>query len=116
MHDDDTCWVNNHVNAWLCTNVNHVCFSMCLLSLLLLKESQDGKTLDSDHSELEDDEYLVIVHVYTAKPSLSHGDLVFDPWSDLSQGGGEMMRSILRTSPCQESIWQVTRATSTPHT
>jgi hypothetical protein len=54
-----------------------------------LKESQDGKTLDSDHSELEDDEYMVIVHVYTAKPSLSHGDLVFDPWSDLSQGGGD---------------------------
>ena len=27
-----------------------------------------------------------------------------------------VMRSILRTSPCQESIWQVTRATSTSHT
>ena len=32
--------------------------------------------------------------------------------------GGEMMRSILWTSPCQESVWQVTRAseTSTSHT
>ena len=30
--------------------------------------------------------------------------------------GGEMMRNILRTSPCQESVWQVTRAASTSHT
>ena len=29
------------------------------------------------------------VHFYTAKPSLSHGDLVFDPRSDLSQGRGD---------------------------
>ena len=71
--------------------------------------------MESARFKLEDDDYLVNVHFYTAKPSLSHGDLVFDLRSDLSQGGG-MMRSILRTSPCQESIWQVTRATSTSHT
>ena len=28
-----------------------------------------------------------------------HGDEAFDPWSDLSHGGGEMMRSITRSSP-----------------
>jgi hypothetical protein len=88
MHDDDTCSVNHHLNAWFCTNANHICFSKCLLSLLLLKESHDGATLESAHFELRDDECLVIVHFYTAKPSLSHGDLVFDPRSDLSQGGG----------------------------
>ena len=56
---------------------------------LLLKESLDGATLEHALSELEDDEYWVIVHSYTAKPFLSHGDLVFDPKSDLSQGGGD---------------------------
>jgi hypothetical protein len=87
MLDDDTCSVHHHLNAWFCTNANHICFSKCLLSLLLLKESQDGATLESAHFELQDDKCLVIVHSYTAKPSLSHGDLVFDPRSDLSQGG-----------------------------
>ena len=77
------------MNAWFCTNANHICFSKCLLSLLLLKESQDGATLESAHFELQDDKYLVNVHFYTAKPSLSHGDLVFDPRSDLSQGRGD---------------------------
>ena len=89
MLDDDTCLVNHLLNAWFCTNANHICFSKCLLSLLLLKESQDGATLESAHSGCQDDEYLVNVHVYTAKPSLSHGDLVFDPRSDLSQGRGD---------------------------
>ena len=42
MLDDDTCWVNHHLNAWFCTDANHICFSKCLLSLLLLKESRDG--------------------------------------------------------------------------
>ena len=28
-----------------------------------------------------------------------HGDEDHDPWTDLSQGGGEMMRSILPSSP-----------------
>ena len=89
LHDDDTCLVNHLLNAWFCTNANHICFSKCLLSLLLLKESQDGATLESAHFELQDDKYLVNVHFYTAKPSLSHGDLVFDPRSDLSQGRGD---------------------------
>ena len=31
----------------------------------------------------------MIVHFYTAMPSLSHGDLDFDPRTDLSQGGGD---------------------------
>ena len=39
--------------------------------------------------ELQDDENLVIDHYYTVTPSLSHGDLDFDPRSDLSQGGGD---------------------------
>ena len=64
-------------------------FSKCLLSLLLLKELQDGTTSESAHLELQDDECLVIVHYYTATSSLSHGDLDFDPRSDLSQGGGD---------------------------
>ena len=89
MLDDDTCWVNHLLNAWFCTNANHICFSKCLLFLLLVKESLDGATLESAHFELQDDEYLVNVHFYTAKPSLSHGDLVFDPRSDLSQGRGD---------------------------
>ena len=97
MLDDNTCLVNHLLNAWFCTNANHICFSKCLLYLLILKESQDGGTLESAHCELEGDEYLVNVHFYTAKPSLSHGDLVFDPRSDLSRG--EMMRSIPRPSP-----------------
>ena len=59
-------------------------FYNCLLSLLLLKESQDGATLESAHFKLQDDNYLVNVNFYTAKPSVSHGDLVFDPRSDLS--------------------------------
>ena len=45
--------------------------------------------MESAHFKLEDDDYLVNVHSYTAKPSLSHGDLVFDPRSDLSQGRGD---------------------------
>ena len=83
--------------------------------LLVLKELKDDATLESAHLELQDDECLVIIHFYTTPSSLSHGDLDFDPRSDLSQGG-EMMRSILWTSPCQEPIWQVTRATSISHT
>ena len=89
MHDDDTCLVTHLLNVWFCINANHICFFKCLLSLLLLKESQDGATLESAHCELEDDEYLVNVHFFTTKPSLSHGDLVFDPRSDLFQGGGD---------------------------
>src|SRR6187401_2452405 len=60
MLDDNTCWVNPLLNDGFCTNANHICFSKCLLSLLLLKESQDGATLDSAHFELQDDECLVI--------------------------------------------------------
>ena len=89
LHDDDTCLVNHLLNAWFCTNANHICFSKCLFYLLLLKESQDGATLESAHFELLDDECLVIDHYYTAMPSLSHGDLGFDPRSDLFQGGGD---------------------------
>ena len=95
LHDDDTCLVTHLSNAWFCTTSNHICFSKCLLSLLLLKESQDGATLESAHFELLDDECLVIDHFF-------------------SKGEG-MMRSILWTSPCQESIWQVTCATSTSY-
>jgi hypothetical protein len=57
--------------------------------LILLKEPHDGATLESAHFKLQDDEYLVNVLSNTATPSLSHGDLVFDPRSDLSQGGGD---------------------------
>ena len=81
--------MNHLLNASFCTNANHICFSKCLLSLLLLKESQDGATLESAHFELQDDENLVIDHFYMATPSLSHGDLDFDPRLDLSQGGGD---------------------------
>ena len=89
MLDDNTCWVNPLLNAWFCTNANHICFSKCLLSLLLLKESLDGATLESAHFELQDDECLVIDRFDMATPSLSHGDLAFDPRSDLFQGGGD---------------------------
>ena len=89
MLDDNTCWVNHLLNAWLCSNANHICFSKCLLSLLCLKESQDGATLESAHFELQHDEYLVVVNFYTATPSLFHGDEDHDPWTDLSQGGDD---------------------------
>ena len=89
MHDDDTCSVNHHLNACFFTNANHICFSKCLLFLFLWKEAQDGATLESAHFELEDDDYLVKVPFYTVKPSLSHGDLDFDPRSDLPQGRGD---------------------------
>ena len=75
--DDDTCWVNQLLNAWFSTNANHICFSKCFLFLLLFKESQDGATLESAHLKLEDDEYLVNVHFYTATSSLSHGEFGF---------------------------------------
>ena len=61
-HDAYTCLVNPLLNAWFCTNANHICVSKCLLSLLLLKELQDGATLESAHLEHQDDEYLVIVY------------------------------------------------------
>ena len=89
LHDDDTCLVNHLLNAWFCSNANHIYFSKCLLSLFILKESLDGATLESAHFKLEDDNYVVNIRFYTAKPSLSHGDLVFDPRSDLSQGRGD---------------------------
>ena len=89
MLDDNTCWVNHLSNAWFCSNANHICFSMCLLSLLLLKEFQEGATLESAHFKLQEDECLVIVNLYTATSSLSHGDMVYDPRSDLSQRGGD---------------------------
>ena len=76
------------MNAWFFTNANHICFYKCLLFLIPLKESRAGATLESAHFELQDDKYLVNVHFYMAKPSLFHGDLVFNPRSDLSQGGG----------------------------
>ena len=89
--------------------LTHIYFSKCLLSLLILKESLDSAALESAHFKLEDDDYLVNVHFYTAKPSLSHGDLVFDPRSDLSQGRGDdaehpmditMSRVRLASDPC----------------
>ena len=89
MLDDKTCWLNHLLNAWFCLNANHICFSKCLLSLLLLKELQDGATSASDHFEVDDDECLVVVHSYTVTPSLSHDDEDRDPWTDLSQGGGD---------------------------
>ena len=89
MLDDNTCLVSHLLNAWFCTNANHICFSKCLFYLLLLKESQNGVTLASAHFELLDDECLVIDHFDTAQPSISPGDLVFDPRSDLFQGGGD---------------------------
>ena len=46
-------------------------------------------TLESAHFELQDDENLVIGHSYAATPSLYHGDLDFDPKSDLSHGRGD---------------------------
>ena len=115
MLDDDTCWVDHHFNACFCTNANHICFSKCLLYLLLWKESQDGATLESAHFEQQHDKCLVVVHFYTMKPSLSHGDLVFEPKFDPSRGG-EVMRIVLQTSPCQEPVRQVTRVTPTSHT
>ncbi|KAM3408078.1 hypothetical protein ACQJBY_001377 [Aegilops geniculata] len=71
MLDDDTCWMNHLLNAWFCTNANHICFSKCLLSLPLLKELQDDVTLESAHFKLQDDECLVIINFYTATSSLS---------------------------------------------
>ena len=115
MLDDNTCWVNHLLNHWFCTNANHICFSKCLLSLILLKEPHDGATLESAYFELQDYEYLVTVYFYTATPSLSHGDW-FSIRGRIFPKGEGMMRSILRTSPCQESIWQVTHVTSTSHT
>ncbi|KAI4962844.1 hypothetical protein ZWY2020_011044 [Hordeum vulgare] len=35
MHVDNTCSVIQHLNAWFCSNANHICFSKCLLYLLL---------------------------------------------------------------------------------
>ena len=115
MHDDNTCSVNHHLNAWFCTNANHSCFSKCLLFLLLLKESRAGATLESANFEFQDNEYLVNVHSYKATPSLSHGDLVFDPRSDLTQGGGDDAEHPTDIT-MSRSIRQVTRATSTSHT
>src|SRR3954468_10996870 len=57
MLDDDTCLVHHLLNAWFCTNANHIYFSKCLLSLLSLKESLDGATLESARFKLEDDDY-----------------------------------------------------------
>ena len=115
MHDDNTCAVIHHLNAWFCTNANHICFSKCLSYLLLLKELLDGETLESAPFEFDDDEGLVIVHSYTATPSPSHGDLDLDPRTDLSQGGGDDAEHPT-DSPWQESLWKLTRATSTSHT
>ena len=42
--------------------------------------------------------------------------VISDEIIDMFDVGKQLMRSILRASPCQESIWQVTRATSTSHT
>ena len=61
----------------------------CLFHLLLLKESQDGATLESAHFELPRDKCLVVVHSYTAMPSRYHGDENHDPLTDLSEGGGD---------------------------
>ena len=44
---DNTSLVNYLLNAWFCTNANHICFSKCLLSLPLLQELHDGATLES---------------------------------------------------------------------
>jgi len=41
-----------------------------------------------------------------------HGDVVLDPWKDLPQGGGEMMRGIQRTSPWTWTSRQRTHASS----
>ena len=98
MLDDNTFWVNHLLNAWFCTNANHICFSKCFLYMLLVKESLDGATSESAHFELHHDKCLVVVHFYMVTPSLSHGDEDHDPWTDISQGG-EMMRSIPRPSP-----------------
>ena len=45
--------------------------------------------MESAHFELQDDKFLVIIHFDTATPSLSHGDLDFDPRTGLFKGGGD---------------------------
>jgi hypothetical protein len=106
FHRTTSCFIDGHL---VCAN--H-CISKCRLCLLFLHVYHSGDTLEyldcamsstpSNYKSVHDNRF--------------HGDEVYDPRSDLSQGGGEMMRSILWTSPCQEPIWQVTRATSTSHT
>ena len=49
--------------------------------------------------DLPRDKYNVRAIFNVSDLSSYHGDEDFDPRSDLSQGGGEMMRSILRSSP-----------------
>ena len=74
---------------------NH-CISECRLCLLFLHVYHSGDTLD----------YLDCAMSSTSSNYKSvydnrfHGDEDHDPRSDLSQGGGEMMRSIPRSSPC----------------
>ena len=89
-NNDDIWWTDCDEQSWyeLDQSCLHI-FSKCLLSLLLFKESLDGATLESAHFNLDDDEYLAVVHFYTMTPSLSHGDLVFDSRSDLSQERGD---------------------------
>ncbi|KAI5013815.1 hypothetical protein ZWY2020_047307 [Hordeum vulgare] len=41
MHDDNTCSMIHHLNAWFCSNANHVCFSKCLSYLLLSQKLLD---------------------------------------------------------------------------
>ncbi|KAI5000157.1 hypothetical protein ZWY2020_004746 [Hordeum vulgare] len=36
MHDDNTCLVIHQLNAWFCSNTNHICFSKCLSYFLVL--------------------------------------------------------------------------------
>jgi hypothetical protein len=73
---------------------NH-CISECRLCLLFLHVYHSGDTLEYlDCAMSSTSSNYTFVH-----DNRFHGDEDHDPRSDLSQGG-EMMRSILRSSPC----------------
>lgn len=47
MHDDNTSSAIHHMNAWFCSNANHICFFKCLSYFLLPHEFVDGD--DTEH-------------------------------------------------------------------
>ena len=90
----DLCLFDGHL---VCAN--H-CISECRLCLLFLHVYHYGDTLEYlDCAMSSTPSSFKYVH-----ENCFHGDEDHDSRSDLSQvGGGEMMRSILRSSPCTPS-------------
>ena len=115
MLDDDTCLVSHLWNAWCCTNANNIVFPSVCCSFSFWRNHKTVR-----HWRVPISSFKMTRTWWSTTPTRRRHLFPMVIWISIRgwifPKGGEMMRSILWTSPCQEFVWQVTRVTSTSHT